>query len=82
MVPVPLGGYPGVSNCFDRCYSHVLDKLQLAWTTSGEAGDRHFEDAVFAMSELRPLAHELMCTPRPDLERGNYGPTFQFYGDD
>jgi Ferritin-like len=85
VAPIPAGGYrvrdvaPDVAallHAFDDAYTHVLDELQSAWGTGGQAA---LWRALEWMFSLRDRACALMEAPIPGTEQ-RYGPCFRYLG--
>ena len=83
VAPIPAGGYrdddvaPSVAadlRKFDEEYSHMLDELQSAWDSAGQAG---LLRAIEWMFSLRDRARALMETSIPGTET-RYGPCFRY----
>jgi hypothetical protein len=97
VAPIPAGGYlerdvdPAVAtllHAFDSAYTHLLDELQAAWDSEGQAA---FWRALEWMFSLRDHAVALMQTPIPGTEDKDsktgrpipgtekaYGPCFRY----
>ncbi len=74
---VPKGGYPGVTDEFNRKYRDLLDGLHDAWSAeSDEAGQALLGKALDDMFGLRNIALQLVKTPLP-YGKGNYAPDFR-----
>jgi hypothetical protein len=82
---VPAGGYRDGDvtsdvaanlQAFDQAYTHVLDELQSAWESGGQAA---LWRAVEWMFSLRDRARVLMEMPIPGTET-TYGPCFRYLG--
>ena len=87
VAPVPAGGYryeevkpeaAALLRQFDDVYTHVLDELQSAWDSSGQAG---LLRAVEWMFSLAGPARALMAIPIPGTDPLlAYGPNFRYLG--
>lgn len=78
---IPPRGYPGVADEFDRCFTRMVDLLELAWTCRLEAqANQALQDAIHMMqSALHKKAVDLMTKPLPGASAQQYyGPTFQY----
>lgn len=76
IAPVPKGGYPGVSDEFDRAYTRMLCHLQAAW--DGPSQDELSESVKVMELELGPLAEALMEKAIPHKPGQHYAPSFRF----
>ena len=60
---------------FNRCYMHLLDRLQVAFTGAPD----EIQDSVGHMFELKHRAVELMRIPNPlDDGETSVGPSFEY----
>ncbi len=80
MAPIPNGGYPGISDHFDKLYSQVLRDMEAAWSSSNDQeGQKLLDRAIRTMAnELPDLAVALMQKKISRRGRNTYGPSFRY----